>query len=331
MANLTLPHPIEKPVSGEGLILEAWAEGLLVGAFVIMAAVTVSNMRKGVLLHKLILIELLFGMPHGTFIFANGEAYGWYLSVTAVFLNISWVLHNVIAWIKNKPFLTSKVSCFYIGTVILSMPYWVVEIYANFAYFNNINYLFHYTRPYEAIFRDPWWIFTTINLFYNIVRRYGFGIIELIKVSPRFAILLAAMILSVAFIIVDICSVTAVFSSTLPEGINPFWKLAFIFKCLTDTIILDDFKTALDKLKQYKLSRLNGTAYSVKSDGASRSAFTRERHEHAWRPWNESRGVTEAEKPSRVYHKEHKQHCDHHIDIEAAYWIDRGESSRPGS
>lgn len=92
-------------------------------------------------------------MPHGTFIFANGKAYGWYLSVTAVFLNISWVLHNLIAWIKNKPFLTRKVSLFYIGTVILSIPYWLVEIYANFAYFNNINYLFHYTRPYEAIFR----------------------------------------------------------------------------------------------------------------------------------------------------------------------------------
>lgn len=58
MANLTLPGPIVKPTSGEGLILEAWAEGLLVGSFVVMAAVTVANMRKGVLLHKLILIEV---------------------------------------------------------------------------------------------------------------------------------------------------------------------------------------------------------------------------------------------------------------------------------
>jgi hypothetical protein len=110
-------------------------------------------MRRGVLLHKLILIELIFGMPHGTFMFPNAPAYGWYLSVTAVFLNISWTMHNVIAWMKNKPFLTRRVSYIYIGTVILAQPYWVVEIYANFTYFNNINKVFESTRPYEAIFR----------------------------------------------------------------------------------------------------------------------------------------------------------------------------------
>lgn len=64
MANLTLPGRIEKPSSADGLILEAWAEGLLVGAFVIMAAVTVANMRRGVLLHKLILIEVRPGLLH---------------------------------------------------------------------------------------------------------------------------------------------------------------------------------------------------------------------------------------------------------------------------
>jgi hypothetical protein len=58
MSNLTLPHRIVKPAAGEGLILESWAQGVLVGAFVIMAAITVANMRKGVLLHKLILIEV---------------------------------------------------------------------------------------------------------------------------------------------------------------------------------------------------------------------------------------------------------------------------------
>jgi hypothetical protein len=110
-------------------------------------------MRRGVLLHKLILIELIWGMPHGTFMFPNPPAYGWYLSVTAIFLNMSWSLHNVVAWMKNKPFLSRRVSLIYIGTVILAQPYWVLEIYANFTYFNNINTLFVYTRPYEAIFR----------------------------------------------------------------------------------------------------------------------------------------------------------------------------------
>jgi hypothetical protein len=47
-------------------------------------------------------------------------------------LNISWTLHNVVAWLKNKPFLGKKASMFYIGTVILVQPYWILEIAANF-------------------------------------------------------------------------------------------------------------------------------------------------------------------------------------------------------
>lgn len=163
---------------------------------------------------------------------------------------------------KNKPFLNRKASLIYICTVIAVQPYWIIEIVANFLYFNNINNLFQYTRPYEALFRDPWWIFTCCSLFWNIKRRYEFGIIELIRVSPRFGILLMAMVLSVSFIIVDVLSVTHVIEgSGLPDGINPFWKLAFVFKCLTDTVILDDFKTALDRLKQYRLERM-GSAVS---------------------------------------------------------------------
>ena len=54
-----------------------------------------------------------------------------YLSTTAIFLNVSWSLHNVIAWMKNKPFLSRKGSLFYIITVALVQPYWVLEIVAN--------------------------------------------------------------------------------------------------------------------------------------------------------------------------------------------------------
>lgn len=156
---------------------------------------------------------------------------------------------------KTKPFLTRRWSLFYIGTVILVQPYWVLEIYANFTYFNNINNLFHYTRPYEALFRDPWWIFTAINLFYNIINRYNMSLLTIIRISPRFGVLLAALVTSICFIIVDICAVTGVFDSRLPDGLNPFWKLAFVFKCLTDAIVLDDFKTALDRLMRHKLQR----------------------------------------------------------------------------
>lgn len=93
------------------------------------------------------------GMFHGTFIFAHAPYYGWYLSATALLLNASWSLHNVISWLKNKPFLSRKVSIFYITTVIIAQAYWVLEIYANFAFFNNINTIFLKTRPFEALFR----------------------------------------------------------------------------------------------------------------------------------------------------------------------------------
>lgn len=100
---------------------------------------------------------------------------------------------------------------------------------------------------------DPWWIFTTINLFWNIKQSYSLGFIQLIKISPRFGILLLSMCLSVSFIVVDILSVTSVLQT---GAINPSWKFSPVFKCFTDTIILNDFKTALDKIVQHKAIRL---------------------------------------------------------------------------
>ena len=50
---------IRRPTDdAEGLILEAWAQGFMVGTLVFMAAITVANMRRHVLLHKLILAEV---------------------------------------------------------------------------------------------------------------------------------------------------------------------------------------------------------------------------------------------------------------------------------
>ena len=48
-----------KPTDPNGLVLSAWAQGFMSGAIVIMACITIANMRKGVLLHKLILVEVL--------------------------------------------------------------------------------------------------------------------------------------------------------------------------------------------------------------------------------------------------------------------------------
>ncbi|GKU08960.1 unnamed protein product, partial [Fusarium langsethiae] len=192
-------------------------------------------------------------MPNGFFMFFKPPVWGWYLSSTVILLIISWNLHNVISWLKNKPFLTKRYNAIYIGTIILVQPYWVLEIYANFTYFNPpYTRLFSSSRPLEALCRDPWWIFTALNLFWNIKYRYEFKYMELIRISPRFAVLLLSMTLSIIFIIIDLFAVTSV----LHIGyINPFWKFAFIFKCFTDTIILDDFKTALDKLSRYKMEQ----------------------------------------------------------------------------
>jgi hypothetical protein len=77
---------------------------------------------------------------------------------------------------------------------------------------------------------------------------------ELIRASPRFGVLLLSMSLSVVFVVLDVLSVTPVLDM---GGINPFWKFAFIFKCLTDTIFLDDFKTVLDKLWGRKMGPNN--------------------------------------------------------------------------
>jgi len=49
---------VVKPFDHGPLTLEAWSQGFMVGALIIMCGITLSNMRRGNLLHKLILIEV---------------------------------------------------------------------------------------------------------------------------------------------------------------------------------------------------------------------------------------------------------------------------------
>ncbi|KAI4940972.1 hypothetical protein J4E91_011057 [Alternaria rosae] len=256
---------VPKPSDPEELILEAWAQGYLVGSLIIMAFITLANMRRGVLLHKLIL-----GIWQGFWLFFPSPVHAWWLSVAAIFLNASWSLHNVIAWMKIKPFLSKPVSYIFIGTVVLVQPYWVVEIYANFAYFHGVNKTFLHTRPYEALCRDPWWILTTIYLFWVIKTQYELSLKEIIRISPRFGIMLLSMLLSIIFIVLDISTVTEAIKLPGATGINPFWKFAFVFKCLTDSVVLDDFKVALDRLRAFRISRL-GSFSGDPSDSRSRN------------------------------------------------------------
>lgn len=109
--------------------------------------------------------------------------------------------------------------------------------------------------------------------------------------------MLLAMGVSIVFIILDICSVTSALKSALPDGLNPFWKLAFVFKCLTDSVILDDFKTALDRLRAYKISRLGSFAIDD-SDRRSRGQGTLE---NAWAQVAAPNGVPAALSPDGDY------------------------------
>lgn len=54
---------------------------------------------------------------------------------------------------KTKPFMGRKTSITFIVTIVLVQPYWVLEIYANFTYFNNISDIYLRTRVFEALFR----------------------------------------------------------------------------------------------------------------------------------------------------------------------------------
>lgn len=51
------PEQLKPSLPGK-LTLEAWSQGFMVGGLVIMCGITLANMRRGVLLHKLILIEV---------------------------------------------------------------------------------------------------------------------------------------------------------------------------------------------------------------------------------------------------------------------------------
>lgn len=150
---------------------------------------------------------------------------GWYLSSTAVLLYLSYNMHNVVNWIKIKPFLPRWGSRLYIGTVALAFPFWVAEMVLNFYENNNLgSRAFDRLRPWEALARDPWWLFTSCGLIYVIQHKYELSIVQLIRSSPRLCILLVAMFFSLVFTFVDIV-ITAI--DTSKEGaINPYWKVS---------------------------------------------------------------------------------------------------------
>ena len=67
---------------------------------------------------------------------------------------MSYQLHNVASWLKIRPFLPRWGSLVFIISLIVVQPYWVVEAWDNFMYFNQLgNDVNIQTRPFEVLFR----------------------------------------------------------------------------------------------------------------------------------------------------------------------------------
>jgi hypothetical protein len=180
-------------------------------------------------------------------------AYGWYLSATAALLFISYLLHNVVSWLKIRPFLPLWGSRLFIISLVCVQPFWVAEAWSNFSYFNQLGSDVNVrTRPWEALLRDPWWIFTTWKLIDSIKKTYGFKLWALMRINTRFGIMMLCMVASIAFLLTDV--VVSAAKLTASSGINPYWRFALVFKCASDTIFLDDFKSVLDDIVARKFS-----------------------------------------------------------------------------
>ncbi|KAF2003587.1 hypothetical protein P154DRAFT_78708 [Amniculicola lignicola CBS 123094] len=266
--------PTRSGLDEEGGFLEAWAQGYNVGSLIILILIVFCNYRAGILLHKLILLELVLALWHGTFIFFEDPVYGWYLSSTAALLFVSYQLHNVVSWLKIRPFLPTWGSRLFIFSLLAVQPFWIAEAWSNFEYFNSLGSTANVKmRPWEALVRDPWWIYTTWKLTQCIKESYGFKLRALVKINSRFGVMLVCMFISIAFLLTDV--LVSVLRVTKNSGINPYWRCALVFKCASDTIFLDDFKSVLDDIVERKFS--NG------SDRAQHSgARRRKQSEHGY-------------------------------------------------
>jgi hypothetical protein len=167
---------------------------------------------------------------------------------------VSYQVHNIVSWLKIKPFLPKWGSRVFIYSLLAVQPFWIAEAWSNFEYFNGLGSDANIrTRPWEALVRDPWWIFTTFKLIDAIKKTYGFKLLALVKINSRFGVMLACMFISIAFLLTDV--VVSAARLTASSGINPYWRFALVFKCASDTIFLDDFKSVLDAIVARKSSR----------------------------------------------------------------------------
>jgi hypothetical protein len=165
-----------------------------------------------------------------------------------------------VSWLKIRPFLPLWGSRLFIISLLCVQPFWIFEAWSNFQYFNELGSKANIrTRPWEMLLRDPWWVFTTVKLVLAIKKTYGFQVWTLICINRRFGVMLTCMALSIMFLITDF---VVSLQKTMPNsGINPYWRLALVFKCASDTIFLDDFKSVLDAIVARKFSSIGDSAH----------------------------------------------------------------------
>lgn len=158
----------------------------------------------------------------------------------------------------------------FIISLMAVQPFWIAEAWSNFEYFNHLGSDANTKmRPWEFLARDPWWIFVTWKLLRTIGRSYGFTLPELVRINARFGVMLGCMFLSIGFIIADM-AVTLANLTAGGSGINPYWRMALVFKCGADCFFLDDFKTVLDQISEQSLSRAaGGNSYHHGGGGGS--------------------------------------------------------------
>ncbi len=118
--------------------------------------------------------------------------------------------------------------------------------------------------------------------------------------------------------------------------LDPFWKLAFVFKCLTDSVVLDDFKMALDRLRAFKMSRLG----SFSADMTDRRNQNNGTLVATWeRIEREAKQEQEVHSPDGDYihssnfpwkpERVHKAHNDSVVSREHVHWPDSGAGVAP--
>jgi hypothetical protein len=226
---------------------DGWYFGMLFGSILVLIFIVIGNM-KFKRLHILILFELILTIPVSIITLWDGCITKISIIIGLNFLWIGYIMHNIIVILKLIPFFSIKWKNYIIFFILIYNTFWILHCVFLWLYFENINNIWIYTRMIEFVFKDILWIFCVTYVFVKIKKTFKMDFKILIKFS-KINILLFMMILSVIAIIADI--LFYIFNIKSEKGYrNPFWILAFITKLFCDVILLDDFKTIFNKIKE---------------------------------------------------------------------------------